>query len=255
MAEHILTNLVDGVLTVTLNRPDKKNALTQAMYSGLNEAIARAENEKGVRVLRINAHGDAFTSGNDVADFLNQSGNMEEAPVVKFLHAISGTDVPIVAAVNGLAVGVGVTLLLHCDFVIAHEDALFSTPFVDLGLVPEAASSLIMPLQMGYKRAAEMLLLCDTLTAEQASEAGLVSQLAGSAGLEERSQDIARRLAAKPKSSLRQSKRLMRRSFESLDERIRVEMEAFSTALASPEAHEAMSAFMEKRAPDFSQFD
>lgn len=255
MSEHVISEVSDGVLRLVLNRPDKKNALTQAMYAALSNGIQRAESEKGIRVVHISSAGDVFTAGNDVSDFLEANGTPEESPVVEFLYAIAETNVPIVAAVNGLAVGVGVTMLLHCDFVYCAEGAWLTTPFVDLGLVPEAASSMTMPMQMGYRRAAEMLLLGDTISADQAWESGLVNNVLDADDLLEHSLVIARRLAQKPKSALRQSKALMRRDPETMHSRMQQELKAFDSALKSPEAQEAMRAFMEKRKPDFSQFD
>ncbi len=159
MSDHVKTELDAGVLRVTIDRPEKKNALTQEMYGALADAIGRVESEKGVRVLHVTGAGDMFTAGNDIADFRSGAADGEETEVVRFLRALIATDIPIVAAVNGTAVGVGVTMLLHMDFVYAARGARFVTPFIDLGVVPEAVSSLTMPLQMGYKRAAEMLLL------------------------------------------------------------------------------------------------
>jgi enoyl-CoA hydratase/carnithine racemase len=259
MSEHIVCTTAEGVLELTLNRPERKNALTQAMYEAMLQALARVENEPGLRVLLITGAGDSFTSGNDIGDFLAMAASDAAesgavAPVVRFLYALAGTDVPVVAAVNGSAVGVGVTLLFHCDFVYASDRAMFATPFVDLGLVPEAASSLTMPSQMGYRRAAQMLLLGDRFSAAQMVEAGVVNSAFADGEELAQARSVALRLARKPKRALRSSKRLMR-PVDELRARIGVEAQIFQRALSSPEALEAMTAFSEKRAPDFSRFE
>jgi enoyl-CoA hydratase/carnithine racemase len=255
MSGHIHVEQSDGVLFVTLNRTEKKNALTQAMYGELADAIARVESEHGVRVLHITGSGDAFTSGNDVSEFGAAKQPTSATEVTRFLTALITTDIPIVAAVNGMAVGVGVTMLLHVDFVFAAREATFKTPFIDLALVPEAASSLRMPQEMGYRKAASMLMLGERLDAQQALDAGIVSEVVDRGALLERSSQVARQLAAKPASALRTTKRLMRRDPEPLTERLDFEFKEFGRALKSPEAEEAVSAFMQKRKPDFSKFE
>ncbi len=254
MSDHVKSELDGGVLSLTIDRPEKKNALTQDMYGALADAILRVETEKGVRVLHVTGTGDMFTAGNDIADFRSGAADGEETEVVRFLRALVATDVPIVAAVNGTAVGVGVTMLLHTDFAYAVPEARFITPFIDLGVVPEAASSLTMPLQMGYKRAAEMLMLNERFDAEQAARAGIVNEVVEAGELLQRSKETARRLAAKPGQALRTTKRLMRLAPEPLADRMKVELREFGLALRSPESREAMLAFTEKREPDFSRF-
>lgn len=257
MTEHVRTELEQGVLQLTLDRPAKKNALTQPMYGALADAITRveSESESGARVLHITGAGDLFTAGNDIGDFQFGATDDGETEVVRFLRTLMATDVPIVAAINGPAVGVGVTMLLHMDFVVAAREATFKTPFIDLGLVPEAASSLLMPLQMGYRSAAAMLMLGEKYSAEQALAAGIVGEVVDASQLLERSHTVARQLARKPRHALRATKRLMRLEASSIADRFKVEMQEFVLALASPEAREAMAAFMEKRVPDFAQFD
>lgn len=254
MSEQIITSVVDGVLELVINRPQRKNALTMAMYEAMAEAIGRVEREPGLRVLLITGSGDSFTAGNDLADFMAADALSGDAPVLRLLHALAGTDVPIVAAVNGMAVGVGVTLLFHCDFVYASDTAVFSTPFVDLGLVPEAGSTLTMPAQMGYHRAARLLLLGERFSAAEMLEAGALTAVVPAGQLLSRARAVARQLAAKPKRALRASKRLMRPTAE-LQACIGREAEVFRRALGSPEAIEALTAFSERRAPDFSRFE
>jgi enoyl-CoA hydratase/carnithine racemase len=199
--------------------------------------------------------GNVFTAGNDLADFQSSSAVDEESPVVRFLRKLATTDIPIVAAVNGAAVGIGVTMLLHIDFVHASTDATFSAPFIDLALVPEASSSMLMPMQMGYRKAAAMLMMGERFDAQQALETGLVGEIIEADALLERSREVARRLATKPSQALRSTKRLMRLPAEPILDRIQLEMHEFVAALKSPEAQEAVKAFLEKRKPDFSKFD
>jgi len=255
MTEHARTELEQGVLYLTLDRPGKKNALTQPMYGALADAIARVESEPGARVLHITGAGDMFTAGNDIGDFQTGATGNGESEVIRFLRKLVATDVPIVAAVNGPAVGVGVTMLLHIDFVVAAREATFRAPFIDLGLVPEAASSLLMPLQMGYRSAAQMLMLGEKYSAPQAQAAGIVGEVVAADELLERSHAIARRLAQKPRHALRATKRLMRLQVMPIAERFEIELKEFALALESAEAREALAAFMEKRKPDFAQFD
>lgn len=255
MTDLVSIELDENVLLITLNRPDKKNALTMEMYDAVEKAIQRAEQERGIKVVVLTAAGDMFCAGNDIADFLSVPSVTDDTPVNRFLHRIAGTDIPILAAVNGRAVGIGTTMLMHFEKVYAVETALFSTPFVNLALVPEAASSLLMPKVLGYQRAARMLVLGESLSATEAMSCGLVSEICSPEQLLETAMADAKRIAKLPKSAMRTAKRLMRRADEPLDARIRFEMNEFGQALQSPEAKEAMSAFMEKRPVDFSQFD
>lgn len=254
MTDQIFSEFSDGVLQLTINRPDKKNALTQDMYSLLADGLDRANSDTAVRVLHITGAGDAFTSGNDIAGFAAKPDAGEEPPVFRFIRGLPQLEVPIVAAVNGLAIGVGVTMLLHCDFVYASDSAVFATPFVDLALVPEAASSQLMPAQMGYLAAARMLMLGEKLDAGQALACGLVGEVLPADQLLQKSLSTAQQLAKKPAAALRTCKALMRCAPELVLPRMEREFEAFGAALASPEAAEAMAAFMEKRPADFSQF-
>ena len=254
MDQKILTKLDDGVLTLTLNRPEKKNALTAEMYSKIDEAIIHAENEPSIKVVLITGYGDIFTSGNDIEDFLSQPIS-NDSPVVKFLLRISSTDIPIIAAVNGPAIGVGTTMLLHCDKVFATEDSNFATPFTSLGVVPEAGSSLLMPKYLGYQTAARLLMFSESLSCDEALSCGLISQKCESSDLLNNALAEAKKIAKLPKNTVRKAKMMMRRVEEPLTDRVIYEMQEFGSALHSPESREAMLAFIEKRPPDFSKID
>lgn len=255
MTDLVQTSIDDGILRITIQRPDKKNALTQDMYAVMADALEGVASDPAIRVVHITGSGDAFTAGNDIGNFEVADDGGELPPVVRFLHALPALEVPLVAAVNGLAIGVGVTLLLHCDFVYASDSAVFTTPFVDLALVPEAASSLLLPLQIGHLNASRLLLLGEKLSAAQALDMGLVSDVVSGEELQQVSLATAAALAAKPPAALRASKRLMRQQPESVLARMDREVEVFAAGLQSPEFAEAMSAFMEKRPADFSRFD
>lgn len=255
MPHPIRTDLADGVLTVTIGRPEKKNALTTAMYASLADAFERAERDAAVRVLLIHGVGDAFTAGNDLTDFAANPPTDEASPVFRFLSALSTAEKPVVAAVHGAAVGIGTTLLLHCDLVYAAPDARLQLPFVNLGLCPEAASSLLLPLATSPARAAELLLLGEPFSGEQAHAWGLVNETVPEPDLFEHARGRARALAQKPPASVRLTKSFLRRAHaDAVQATIRAEAEAFVERLQSPEAAEAFAAFFEKRAPDFSAF-
>ena len=256
MSDHIRTELADGVLTVTLARAEKKNAITQAMYSALAEATRRAQDDASVRVLMFKAEGGSFSAGNDIADFIaigsSGGGQVVNAPVFQFLHSLADLDKPAVAAVRGRAVGIGLTLLLHCDLVVVAEDALLSTPFVNLALAPEAASSLLLPMVIGHQRAFEMFALGEAIDGKTALAWGLANRAVPSAEVDAVADDLATKLAARAPNSIRKTKRLMRDA-EQLWALMQREGEAFGSQLSSPEAMEAFMAFSEKRAPDFSK--
>jgi enoyl-CoA hydratase/carnithine racemase len=240
MSEHVLVETRGPVLHLRLNRPEKKNALTVEMYAAMADALRGAEENPDVRVILLSAEGDAFTAGNDLADFLQRPPTDESSPVLRFLHALIGASKPLVAAVNGLAVGVGATMLLHCDLVYAARSARFHLPFVGLGLVPEAGSSLLLPQRVGQARAAELLLLGEPFDAERALEMGIVSDVFPDEELAARVGERALRLAAQPRAAL--------------PDHMREESALFLERLRSPEAREAMQAFLERRQPDFSRF-
>lgn len=250
----ILTHIDGGIFTMTLNRVDKKNSITSAMYSAMAAAVKEAASNDAVRVMVIQGHETIFSAGNDIADFLNNPPSTEDAPVFHFLRAISTIAKPVVAAVAGPAVGVGTTLLFHCDLVYAGDNAAFAMPFVNLGICPEAASSLLAPQLMGYHRAAEALLLGEPFKAEQALEMGLVSRIVPPAEVNALAQQQAKKLAAKPLSSLVITKRLMKQGQAALvQKQMSDEAADFGRMLREPAAREAFSAFVEKRKPDFSK--
>jgi enoyl-CoA hydratase/carnithine racemase len=248
----ILTGLDGGVLIATIDRPQRRNALTRAMYHALADALERADGDAAVRVVLLRGSETVFSAGNDIGDFLDAR---DPVPASRFIHAAASCRKPMVAAVCGPAVGIGTTILLHFDLVYAGDNALFSTPFVDLGLCPEAGSSLLAPLALGYHRAAAMLLLGEAVPAAEALAAGLVNRVVGVAEVHAVALDAARRLAAKPLSVLVEAKRLMKAGLaEALARRIDDEGASFSRLLAEPPAREALTAFREKRKPDFSRF-
>lgn len=251
----LLVDTNAAVMTITFNRVDKKNSITKAMYSAMADALAQAESDKAVRAVVFQGHETIFSAGNDISDFLNAPSATQDSPVFRFLRAISSFPKPVVAAVCGPAVGIGTTLLLHCDLVYAGDNAAFSMPFVNLGLCPEAASSYLAPQLMGYGRAAEALLLGEPFMAEAALEMGLISRIVPPTEAAALAQRQAQKLAAKPMSSLLETKRLMKKGQAAIvAERIADEGAIFARMLAEPAAREAFTAFMQKRRPDFSQF-
>lgn len=252
---HVIVETQERVTRIELNRPEKKNALSPEMYAAMAQALLAADADAEVRTVLIHGQSGCFTSGNDVRDFLELERAPGASPASGFLRAISGAKKPIVAAVGGPAVGVGTTLLLHCDLVYAAPNARLQLPFVPLGLVPEAASSLLLPAIAGYRRAAEMLLLGQPFGAEKALAAGIVTEIVPEAELLERARQAALALAALPPASVRITKALMKRgSAQAVQDRITEELELFGERLRSPEAKEALGAFMQKRKPDFSRF-
>jgi enoyl-CoA hydratase/carnithine racemase len=250
----ILSHTDAGVMTLTFNRVDKKNSLTAAMYASLADAIAQAAVDTQVRVLVFQGHETVFCAGNDIADFLNNPPASQDAPVFRLLRNISEFPKPVLAAVAGPAVGIGTTLLFHCDLVYAGDNAAFAMPFVNLGICPEAASSLLAPQMFGYHRAAEALLLGEPFMAEAALEVGLVNRVLPPTEVNQYVQVQARKLAAKPLSSLLETKRLMKAGMAQLvQQQMNEEAASFGRMLHEPAAKEAFSAFMEKRKPDFSK--
>ncbi len=253
----ILTHVEAGVMTLTFNRVDKKNSITRAMYAALADGLERAAQDAAVRVVLIQGDATVFSAGNDIGDFQNapaDPGPREEQPVWRFLRAIASFPKPIVAAVCGPAVGVGTTLLLHCDLVYAGDNAAFALPFVNLGLVPEAGSSLLLPQMLGYHRAAEALLLGEPFMAEAALEVGLVNRVLPPTECNAVAQQQARKLAAKPLASLVETKRLMKGSQQAaVLARMDEEGQLFGRMLHEPAAREAFAAFAQRRKPDFSK--
>ena len=254
--DQILTEIRDGVQHIRFNRPDKKNAITAAMYLALAHALRHAERDGAVRVALIQGTPESFTAGNDLHDFLEHPPRASDAPAFQFLRAIREFPKPLIAAVGGLAVGVGTTMLLHCDFVYCTPGTRFSLPFVNLGVCPEGGSSYLLPRLAGYQRAAELLMLGEPFGAETAREIGLVNAVVPEEALLATALATARKLAAKPAASLRETKSLMKGATQDAVRRIMDdEGETFRERLDSPEAKEAFTAFFDKRAPDFSKFD
>lgn len=248
----ILTAQADGVLTITFNRPDKKNALTSAMYATLADALEAADTDPAVRAILFAGNGGAFTSGNDLQDFLNNPPQGDNTPVFRFLRAISTASKPMIAAVSGVAVGVGTTMLLHCDLVYAGESAKLSLPFVNLALVPEAASSLLLPAMVGHHRAAELFMLGEAFTPATAKEYGIVNAIYPDDKLLAEATAVAAKLAVKPPTAMRLTKQLLKRAKGDVAGQMAQEGEHFRSQLKSAEAREAMTAFFEKRPPRFS---
>ncbi len=255
MSSSIKTELADGVFRIEIARPEKKNALTAEMYQALADALARAEADPAVRVILISGAGGNFTAGNDLADFLDKPPMDEDAPVFRFLNGFANLTKPFVAAVEGVAVGVGTTILLHCDLAYAGASARFALPFANLGLTPEAASSLLLPLRTGHARAAEMLMLGEVFSAQTALETGIINAVLPDGQVLAHALERCRKLITQPAASLRLTKQLMKRAQQALvRETMSTEGEIFRQRLASPEAKEAFAAFFEKRKPDFSKF-
>jgi len=252
MTEHIKIESRDNILNLTFARPDKKNALTNAMYGALTDALLAAENDPATRVVVFRGEGDKFTAGNDVGEFaaIATGAFQGERHVARFVEAIARASRPLVAAVQGRAVGIGTTMLLHCDFIVLAEDAQLSTPFVNLALVPEAASTLLMPLRIGYARAYEMFALGETIDARTALHMGIANRVVPLERLHAEAAAVAQRLARLPAGSLAATKRLMRDP-EVLTAQIAAESECFAERLTTPEAREAFAAFAERRPPDF----
>ena len=250
----ILQHTDAGVMTLTFHRVDKKNSITRAMYTALAEGVEQAAADPAVRVLLIQGHETIFSAGNDIGDFLHQPPSGVDSPVFRFLRAIATIEKPVVAAVAGPAVGIGTTLLFHCDLVYAGDNAAFSMPFVNLGLCPEAASSLLVPRMFGYHRAAEALLLGEPFFAEAAQEVGLVNRVLPPTEVNGYAQAQAKKLAAKPLSSLVETKRLMKKGQQAeVMAAMAEEGQSFGRMLREPAAREAFSAFLDKRKPDFSK--
>lgn len=253
MNEHVRVEQENGVLAITLARPDRRNAITVAMYAALAEAVEIGARDPQVRVISFRGEGQDFAAGNDLADFLDAlPRDTTEIPVWKFLRALACCETPIIASVQGNCVGIGTTMLLHCDLVIADESARFSMPFVDLALVPEAASSLLFPRLAGRRRAARHLLLCEPFGVEEAQAMGLVSHRAPSGRLESMLADLLSKLLAKPPEALIKTQQLLRRNAsDEILERMKIEGSLFAERLSSAEVKEAIKAFFEKRKPRF----
>jgi enoyl-CoA hydratase/carnithine racemase len=253
MTDNVQIENSNGILTLTLARPEKKNALTNEMYGKLADAIEAADNDATVRVILIRGQGDSFTAGNDIAEFAAVAAGVAqgERQVMRFIRSLARLTKPLLAAVQGRAVGVGTTMLLHCDLVVLADNALLSTPFVSLALVPEAASSLLMPLRLGHARAFELFALGEPISADVALAFGLVNRVVAQDRLDAEAMALAQRLAKQPPGSLVATKRLMRNA-EMMLKQMEEEGEYFEARLKSAEAREAFQAFAERRPPDFA---
>jgi enoyl-CoA hydratase/carnithine racemase len=252
----IQTEISNGLMTITINRPERKNAFTNAMYNALADAFRDATHSSGVKVVLIKGHESCFSAGNDLGDFLNAPPTHLDAPVFRFLRMISVFPKPIVAQVQGLAIGIGTTLLLHCDLVYAANTARFSLPFVKLGMCPEAASSLLLPMSAGYQKAAELLLLGDLFSALKAYDTGIVSDVLEPEALQAHVQAQVKKLLDLPLASLLTTKRLLKSANKSQVAQVMAEEgKLFMNMIPQAPAQEAFTAFGEKRAPNFKQFE
>jgi enoyl-CoA hydratase/carnithine racemase len=245
--QHIQITHQNHILHLHIAREEKKNALTGAMYMAMVEAITSANTDDNTRAIVISAAGTIFTAGNDIADFLGYVDNIETSPPARFIHAIATNKKPLIAAVNGKAVGIGTTMLLHCDLVYAAPDASFSTPFVDLGLIPEAGASLLLPMRIGHVRASQMLLLGETMPASEAFSAGLINAIIPFDDLFAYTLQKAAILARKSPNALLASRKLMHPNQDILLKHIDNELKQFGKALQSSEARKAFIAFMGKK--------
>lgn len=251
---HVVIANEEGVLIVRMHRPEKKNALTRAMYNAISEALLAADQDDSVRVVLLTGTSDCFTSGNDLSDFRNIPSGVER-PRNSILNSLPNLKKPIIAAVNGFAVGVGTTMLLHCDLVYAGQSARFQLPFVNLGLCPELGSSFLLPLLAGHQKASELLLLGEQFGAETAQQAGIVNTVCPDDKTYETALGKAKQLAGQPAGSVRLTKSLLKRTREQwVKAAIEEEVSEFNVRLQSPEAKEAFKAFAERRKPDFRQF-
>jgi len=250
----IIAERTGGILRVEFNRPEKKNAMTGAMYTRLADIFNEAGEDEGTRAVLWHSAGDAFTAGNDIGDFLKNPPGPGESPQARLMDAFIRFEKPIVVAVHGAAVGAGTTMLTHCDVVYAGESAKFQLPFINLALVPEFGSSYSLPARIGHLRAAELFLLGEPFGAARAAELGLVTRVVPDAHLLATATETAKKLAAKPSGSLRASKRLLKRGFiDHIKEAIKLEMQEFGERVRSAEAKEAFAAFLEKRPPNFAK--
>lgn len=257
----ILTSTEKGILTIEFNRPERKNAITTGMYQTMADAIRAADSDPAVRAILITGKPEIFTAGNDLEDFMKganpaNSQPLEERSVFQFMQALSQCGKPVVASVSGAAVGIGTTLLMHCDLVYVAEDAKLSLPFSQLGLCPEFASSLLLPQIAGYPRAAEKLMLGEPFSGLEAAQMGLASKALPAAEVLAHAKAQTAKLVALPAASVRASKRLMKSTqAEAVASKIAEENKQFAAMLGGPEAKEAFTAFFQKRKPDFSKFE
>lgn len=252
MAEQILVSVADRIMEIRLNRPDKRNALTGAMYDAISDALDRAIADDQVRAVLVLGSEGHFTAGNDLAEFQDAAALDLDGPIVRFLRAVAVFPKVLIAGVQGSAVGVGTTMLLHCDLVVAGRGTHFAMPFLDLGLVPEAGSTLLVPALIGRRRAAKHLLLCDPFGADAALDYGIATDVVDDGEVEAAARALALRIAAKAPMALMQSKKLIVGDVAAVVRRIEEEAGIFAARLTSPEVAEAIAAFYEKRPPRFA---
>jgi len=246
MTNDVIVAREENILRITMNRPAKKNALTGAMYDAMREALELADRDEAIRAVLITGTDGVFTAGNDIGDFLAGTRDAHGSPALRFIQTIALCDTPIVAAVDGNAVGVGTTMLFHCDLVYAAPSAKFRMPFIDLGLVPEAASSMMVPLRVGIAKASEWLLLGEAFDAHEAHRCGVINGVLPAGELIDTALNAAKRLAAKPAHALAATRRLMRGDRQAIRVQMERESKEFAAALESPEAKAAFSAFLSK---------
>jgi enoyl-CoA hydratase/carnithine racemase len=254
-ATNVASTTINGVARIQIARPEKKNAITSAMYQSMADAIAAAHDDAAVRALLICGQKDIFTAGNDLEDFIKNPPSDMNAPVFRFMQALAYAEKPVVAAVNGAAVGIGTTMLMHCDLVYCADDSVFSMPFVSLGICPEFGSSLLVPLAAGYHKAVEKLLLGDPISASEALEMKIVNRVLPRDDVLDHAIKQAERFNQLPPASVRATKRLLRAGWKTLTEKVIAdEANSFGSLVRSAEAKEAFTAFFERRKPDFSKF-
>jgi enoyl-CoA hydratase/carnithine racemase len=252
--EDIVTAQSGSILRVQLNRPTKRNAMTSAMYLSLASIFNEAANDENTRVVLWHGAGDSFCAGNDIEDFLKNPPGAGESPQARLMEALVNFDKPIVAAVQGAAIGGGTTMVTHCDFIYAGESTKFLMPFINLAVVPEFGSSWSMPSRIGHMRAAELILLGTPFDGRRAAELGLVTEVVSDKDVLATATETARKLAAKPAGALQASKRLMKQPFrDQIKAAMKAENEEFSAQVRSADAKEAFTAFLEKRKPDFTR--
>lgn len=251
MTQTILRTVEGPIMTLAIDRQNRKNALTVEMYDTLTQQIDQAHANDEIRVIVLTGEGPDFSSGNDLHDFLENPPRDMDSPVFRFINAVRLSEKPIIAAVEGLAVGIGTTILLHCDLVYAADNARFKLPFVDLGVTPEAGSSYLLPQNFGYQRAAELLLLCPIFDTQTAQEAGFVTKIVGAGEARAAAMKTAKILAEKAPLALRRAKALMKKDGDTLEQRMATEAEMFGKGLEGSEFKEAVDAFSNKRKPNF----
>ena len=250
----IRASVQEGVACIELARPERKNAITAQMYAEMADALEAAAHDEAVRAIVLHGADTVFSAGNDIQDFLERPPSLETSPTVRFMRTLAGQEKPVIAAVNGAAVGIGTTLLMHCDLVYSADNAMFSMPFVNLGLCPEFGASLLLPLQAGYHKAAEKLLFGEPISAEEALEMGIVNRLLPPGEVLDYALHQARRFRGLPPVAVRETKRLLKASWRSaVQNAMTTELETFRRLLGSPESKEALSAFLERRKPDFTR--